>query len=83
MSSLSQLPNEAVAASTENLLDVVVPVAVHFPLGQRPVPVRLVRLVVFNVGELVVGLVLVRRLVVVVVLVGVVVVVVIVLFLTG
>uniref|UniRef100_A0A8D8E4Q7 (northern house mosquito) hypothetical protein n=1 Tax=Culex pipiens TaxID=7175 RepID=A0A8D8E4Q7_CULPI len=40
--------------STENLFDVVVPVVVHFRLGQRAVPVWLVRLVVFNVGELVV-----------------------------
>lgn len=46
--------NASTLASTENLLDVVVPVVVHFRLGQRPVPVRLVRLVVFNVGELVV-----------------------------
>lgn len=45
-------------ASTENLFDVVVPVVVHFRLGQRAVPVRLVRLVVFNVGELVVVVVL-------------------------
>lgn len=48
-------------ASTENLFDVVVPVVVHFRLGQRSVSIRLVGLVVFNVGELVVlgGVVLV------------------------
>lgn len=55
-------------ASTENLFDVVVPVVVHFRLGQRAVPVRLVGLVVFNVGELVV--VVFGRVVVVVLLVG-------------
>lgn len=55
----SWIPNKTNAcstllASTENLFDVVVPVVVHFRLGQGPVPVRLVGLVVFNVGELVV-----------------------------
>lgn len=54
-------------ASTENLFDVVVPVVVHFRLGQRAVPVRLVGLVVFNVGELVVVF---GRVVAVVLLVG-------------
>lgn len=41
-------------ASTKNLLDVVAMVVVHFGFGEAAVPVRLVRLEVFNVGEAVV-----------------------------
>lgn len=42
--------------STENLLDVVAVVGVHFRFGQAAVPVRFVRLEVFNVGKAVVQL---------------------------
>lgn len=52
----SLLPLASRPVSTENLLDVVAMVVVHFRLGQAAVPVRFVRLEVLNVGKAVVQL---------------------------